>query len=108
MLRPSMVKPQTSSDYTHISYLKPYMLRPQISNAQSSALTPHMLKHTRKVCSRGETFNIASTKLQCDIKETKVQGTKVQGKLENYKPTKICISGCTYPDPKHHVRICIA
>ncbi len=84
------------------------MLRPQTSNAQSSKLTPHMLKHTKKVCSRGETFDITSTKLQCDIKETKVQGMKGQGKLENYKPTKICISGCTYPDPKHHVRICIA
>ncbi len=82
------------------------MLRHQTSNAQSLELRPHMLKH--KVCSRGETFNISSTKLQCDLKETKVQGMKGQGKLENYKPTKTCISGCTYPKPKHHVRICIA
>lgn len=84
------------------------MLRPQTSNAQSLELRPHMLKHIKKVCSRGETFNVASTKFQCNIKESKEQGTKGQGKLENYKPTKICISGCTYPDPKPHVRICIS
>lgn len=89
---------------SHTSNLRCLDIKPQTLKAWS---LNHICSNTKKVCSSGETFNIASTKLQCNL-ETKVQGMEGQGKLENYKPTKICISGCTYPDPKPHVRICIA